>query len=44
MASEVGVYDVEPKDVLLKVGKQNMISLIMSPSNFYRLQDKIKES
>lgn len=26
MASEVGVYDVDPKDVLLKVGKENLLS------------------
>jgi hypothetical protein len=25
MASEVGVYDVDPKDVLLKVGKEKAI-------------------
>lgn len=31
MASEVGVYDVDPKDVLLKVGKKiSLLNLILS--------------
>lgn len=43
MASEVGVYDVDPKDVLLKVGSADAFSSLKSTTTFIDLRRE-KES